>query len=258
MRKLDRSYYRLADAAEQLGYSPDDLLHLAVTGKTRLGVLFAAEDVFDPIHVIETTTTEDDRTRRDLVEFSGDQSFAYVDGGDLAVAEKTGKCVFSFASLPDGRQVSFGPGHHAAGINHATVAQLFMHRTELTALMGQRDSEEGNDVQPNTVQGSAGVGIDRNKVMKVFRVMPKDSDNRKYWDEKLGRPPKWLSGARLSSGRRSTSGRWDPLLVAHALLGRRTMTLPALDAAVRDHFPESIDAWREQTEDMRRRTYGVD
>jgi len=214
-----RTYYRLSDAAKQLECSPDDLLHLAVIGQTRLGILFVAEDVFDPIHVIETITQEDGRTRRDLVEFSDHQSFAYVHGDDLAAAERTGQCTYSWATLPDGRQVYFGPSHHAAGINHATVAQLFMHRTELTALMEQRDSEESNDVVPNGVKSSVGIGIDRNTVMDVFRVKPKESDNRKYWHRKLDRPPKWLRGARVSSGGKGVSGRWDPLLVAHALLG---------------------------------------
>ncbi len=93
--------------------------------------------------------------------------------------------------------------------------------------------------------------ISRKGVMRVFRVRPNELDNKRYWDDKLGRPPQWLSSARLSSGKRGVSALWDPLLVAHALLQKRAMTLKALDSAIHAHFPGSFEKWEEETGDHR-------
>ena len=73
------------------------------------------------------------------------------------------------------------------------------------------------------------VGVDRNEVMRAFPVRPAALKNKDYWDERLSRPPKWLIAAQISRGRRGTSARWDPLLVAHALLGKKEMTLNSVN-----------------------------
>lgn len=109
------------------------------------------------------------------------------------------------------------------------------------------------DDRENTASNEGGLSgrISRKAVMRVFRVRPNELDNKRYWDDKLGRPPQWLAGARLSSGKRGVSALWDPLLVAHALLQKRVMTLKALDSAFHAHFPGSFEKWEEETGEMR-------
>jgi hypothetical protein len=41
-------------------------------------------------------------------------------------------------------------------------------------------------------------GIDRRRVMAAFPVQDEPADNKRYWDDKLGRPPSWLKGARMN------------------------------------------------------------
>lgn len=93
--------------------------------------------------------------------------------------------------------------------------------------------------------------IDRGQVMRIFSVEPTADMNRKFWDERLGRPPEWLRAARTFVGRPGVSSRWSPLLVAHALLGDNRMKLRQLDAAFHEHLPELLEQWREETEDQR-------
>lgn len=93
--------------------------------------------------------------------------------------------------------------------------------------------------------------IDRNKVMAYFTSKADPDENRKFWDDKLSSPPKWLIGARAHTGRAGTSALWCPLLLAHALLGRKYMTRSQLDVVMNAHFPELDALWKEQTEDER-------
>ena len=109
--------------------------------------------------------------------------------------------------------------------------------------VGRTDTSLGSDGQTG--------GVNRNHVMLAFRVGPDEARNTSYWDERLSRPPKWLIGARMSPGKPGVSSRWDPLLVAHALLGRKAMSLKALDGAIRVHFPGSFEEWKEKTDDYR-------
>jgi hypothetical protein len=89
--------------------------------------------------------------------------------------------------------------------------------------------------------------VPRKRIINGFPVSPKASDNRKFWDDKLSRPPQWLIGARVSVGKPGISSQWNPALVAHGLLGKGHMTLRALDAAMRN-FVDWEEEWKDQTE----------
>ena len=92
----------------------------------------------------------------------------------------------------------------------------------------------------------------RNVVIDAFRVRPTDDGNRKFWDAKLSDPPRWLESARTSAGKPGVSALWDPLLVAHALLGEKHMTAKALDKVMRERFPPRFADWQNETEDVDR------
>ena len=110
------------------------------------------------------------------------------------------------------------------------------------------DSED-----PATATAATGPrGINRREVMRIFAVKPKPNENRTFWDDKLGRPPKWLESALAVIGKRGRSSLWNPLLVAHALFGGRYMNLHQLDAAIREHLPELLEEWKEKTGDVRK------
>ena len=108
---------------------------------------------------------------------------------------------------------------------------------------------------PAQVADDASNGIDRNQVMAAFPVMADADANTKFWDGRLGRPSEQLKGARLTAGMPGTSSTWNPLGIAHYLLGgKRTkchMTLRQLDGVMNKRFPELVDSWKEQTEDER-------
>lgn len=106
-----------------------------------------------------------------------------------------------------------------------------------------------------TRQPEPASAITRSEVMAHFRVKPDPRENERFWDGKLSRPPKWLMPAQVSVGKRGTSSSWNPLGVAHCLLsgynGRSYMTLQQLDVAINRGFPELLEPWREETQDLR-------
>lgn len=108
---------------------------------------------------------------------------------------------------------------------------------------------------PPAIQGAGESGtnhlVRRERIIQAFQVKLDDDKNQRYWDNALSRPPKWLRDARVSPGKRGISALWDPLLVAHALLGARKMTLPRLDAAMNKFVPALLDKWKEDTHDER-------
>jgi len=97
--------------------------------------------------------------------------------------------------------------------------------------------------------------IDRNEVIAKFRVKPDEDKNRKFWDGKLGLPPKWLLPALGQRGKRGTSSLWKPLEIGHCLLAgvhnRPFLSLRQLDAMIHKGFPEWLETWEEQTEYLR-------
>lgn len=95
------------------------------------------------------------------------------------------------------------------------------------------------------------IGINRNEVMAAFTVKQNPDENRKFWDDKLSRPPKWLKDARTNPGKPGTSALWDPLLTAHSLLAEGHMTLVKLDGVMNKCFPELVESWNETTSDKR-------
>lgn len=101
--------------------------------------------------------------------------------------------------------------------------------------------------------------IDRRAVMRIFCVRPnKEWENRRFWDDKLGRPPAWLAAARTFEGRPGVSSRWDPLLVAHALLYKEHMNLQQLDSAIHEHLHDLMEQWKEETYDKRNEDENAD
>lgn len=97
--------------------------------------------------------------------------------------------------------------------------------------------------------------ITRNAVMSTFPVKSDPDDNFKFWDDRLGKPPKWLKTARGEPGRPGTSSLWKPLVIAHCLLEgvhkKPFMTLRQLDTAIHKCFPEQLIRWQEETQDKR-------
>lgn len=93
--------------------------------------------------------------------------------------------------------------------------------------------------------------IDRDQLMARFAVDSDSDKNFKFWDKKIGRPPKWLETARTSSGKPGTSSLWNPITLAHCLLDHKAMNLKQLDSVIHTYFPELKEQWRSETEDMR-------
>lgn len=97
--------------------------------------------------------------------------------------------------------------------------------------------------------------ITRNQVIGKFPVKADPDENFKFWDGRLARPPKWLVPALASVGKAGTSSMWKPLIVAHCLLEgvhkKPFMELRQLDALIHKVFPEWLDTWKEETQDMR-------
>lgn len=104
-------------------------------------------------------------------------------------------------------------------------------------------------------QGSIDGLIDRNKVMACFAVKPDSDENLKFWDNRLASPSNALLTARKFPGKAGTSALWEPLGIAHYLLGgkgvKQYMSLGQLDVVMEKRFPELFDLWKEQTEDKR-------
>jgi hypothetical protein len=104
---------------------------------------------------------------------------------------------------------------------------------------------------PAQVPDDASNGIDRNQVMATFHVKADADANTKFWDGRLGRPSGQLKGARLCAGKPGTSALWNPLGIAHYLLGggraKCYMTLGQLNQVMNKRFPELVDSWKEQT-----------
>jgi hypothetical protein len=107
----------------------------------------------------------------------------------------------------------------------------------------------GDDsAHPTTATAATGPrDIDRKRVMHIFSVEPRESQNEHFWDDKLSRPPQWLIAARTVTGRPGKSSRWNPLLVAHALLGGGYMDLHQLDSAIQEHLHDLLEKWKEET-----------
>lgn len=93
--------------------------------------------------------------------------------------------------------------------------------------------------------------INRNEVMAAFTVKPNREENRKFWDDKLSRPPEWLKAARINPGKPGTSALWNPLLIAHSLLAAGHMTLSKLDDVMNKCFSKLVEIWNEETSDKR-------
>ena len=111
----------------------------------------------------------------------------------------------------------------------------------------------GDDsADPATATAATGPrDIDRKSVMHFFSVKQKENQNRVFWDDKLSRPPNWLEPALTVIGKPGRSSRWSPLGVAHALLGAGYMNVHQLDSTVQRHFPELLEQWKADTEDVR-------
>ena len=93
----------------------------------------------------------------------------------------------------------------------------------------------------------------RSVIIGKFPVKNNPGENFKFWDGKLDRPPHWLKGARTFSGKAGVPSLWNPLLVAHALLGWKAKYIgfKALDKVMRDCFPAQYEQWKEKTETER-------
>ncbi len=93
--------------------------------------------------------------------------------------------------------------------------------------------------------------INRNKVIGAFAVKTDADENLTFWDDKLGRPPKWLEPALAQRGKPGESSLWSPLIIAHCLLDKCHMNLKQLDSVMHKGFPELYERWKEESQDKR-------
>lgn len=118
----------------------------------------------------------------------------------------------------------------------------------------QAQQELSDEDQANASNHTKGL-INRNDVMACFPVKPDGDENFKFWNGRLSRPPKELLPARKFPGKPGTSALWDPLLIAHYLLGsgkvKCHMTRKRLNVVMSSHFPELLDLWEGQMQDAR-------
>lgn len=150
-----RTYYRLSAAAEQLHCTADDLMHLAVNGQTRLGVLFEAGScsgvprLHDMVH---PPNDEDYVPPKDLWEnidgvfslapetsWENISGFVYVALYRRFEAERSGKFTFRRADLLDGTVIFL---HENDQHRVITPDDLFMHDNELNALKERQTARE--------------------------------------------------------------------------------------------------------------------
>ena len=81
------------------------------------------------------------------------------------------------------------------------------------------DSEFGTTEVQTGIAQSMTTTIDKTQVVLCFSVFPDLKRNKAFWKNRLSDPPKWLLVARISPGGANRSARWDPVLLAAALLG---------------------------------------
>jgi hypothetical protein len=140
-----KAYYRLSEAAELLGCSVNDLIHWAVNGHTRLGVLYTS-DGFYPEAVLHPKYPGEV-----VLHYNG---FAYVDRGYLVDAERTGHFAFTSVELPDGRTVLINPGKDQHPVIEATIDELFILEHEFNVLREQVNLRTERRTRPTTDRDS--------------------------------------------------------------------------------------------------------
>jgi hypothetical protein len=144
----------------------------------------------------------------------------------------------------------------ANGIDVADSQSPFRASAQIQASI---KAARGKSTNPdNPTDEANNVEISRNQVIVKFCVKSDPDENFKFWDDKLGRPPAWLIAARTYEGSpgRNNPSRWNPLLLAHALLSRngkaiKYIALHELDLMFRKEFPELFARWKIETEDLR-------
>lgn len=136
-------------------------------------------------------------------------------------------------------------------LNSWLEKQGVKYRLEVVADETANVVDEAENLEAGASAGDLSHSIDRNMVMGTFPVKSEPDENVKFWKDKLGRPPKWLEDARVDPGRPGQSALWDPLQLAHCLLGRKQMNLRQLDDVMRSNYPNLFGDWKDQTADMR-------
>jgi len=129
----------------------------------------------------------------------------------------------------------------------------FYHRVRIVDLnlwLEQCEAPYRVETPEDDTASSGPTPVTRTRIMNGFTVKSTDSANVAFWDGKLSRPPAWLASAIVTKGKPGISSRWNPTLVAHALLGEGLLTLSQLDAAM-EAFPDWQPSWREHTENDR-------
>jgi hypothetical protein len=122
----ERDYYPLPLAASLIGCSPDDLIHWAANGRTRLGVLFHIDEFeADRYHWMES-----ENECRGIDEFHG---FVYVDRGYFSHLEMSGEFAFNAVKMLDGSDVFLTQG----AIERRSIEGIFMHRGDLLPMLAQ-------------------------------------------------------------------------------------------------------------------------
>lgn len=104
------------------------------------------------------------------------------------------------------------------------------------------------------------LGVNRNEIMKYFRVKRDTEENDVWWDSILSDPPKWLleNHARMHKGRPGISAHWNPAVIACNLLENRERLInihhlinidqTPLEATIKANFPTWHNDWKKLTE----------
>lgn len=119
----------------------------------------------------------------------------------------------------------------------------------------EQEPHEDESAESSRTIGNETTLLNRNEVMAKFPVKADADANRTFWDYRLSNPSDPLKNAKKFAGKPGTSALWEPLGIAHYLLGggrvKCHMRLKQLDEVMNKHFPKLVDSWKEQTEDKR-------
>lgn len=133
MGKLfEREYYRITEAASELGCAVDDLIHWAAIGRISLGVLFTI-DGFARERYFYNEDFEKWDPNELVAEFTG---FVYVDKGYFQDMElRDGELQFNCVVRMDGRAIGKKPIGDNFGVEARSLEQIYFHSNDLRKLL---------------------------------------------------------------------------------------------------------------------------
>lgn len=129
---FEREYFRITEAAPELGCTVDDLIHYAAIGRISLGVLFTI-DGFALEHYYYIEDSEKWVSDELVAEFTG---FVYVDKGYFQDMElRDGELLFNSVVRMDGRIIGKKPIDDDYGFENRSLKQIYIHSNDLRKLL---------------------------------------------------------------------------------------------------------------------------